>query len=72
MTEHLSWRAVFAVNLPLGVIAAVLALRVPQAPISRGSAFRPDVVGALLFSLSTLSLADNLLQSSVLRGAARQ
>src|SRR5438132_12244360 len=56
LTEHLSWRAVFAVNLPLGVIAAVLALRVAQAPISRGSAFRPDVVGALLFSLSTLAL----------------
>src|SRR5207249_6412349 len=33
LTEHLSWRAVFAVNLPLGVIAAGLALRVPQAPI---------------------------------------
>ncbi len=56
LTEHLSWRAVFAVNLPLGLIAAGLALRVPQAPIVRAGKFRPDIVGALLFSLSTLAL----------------
>src|SRR5437870_3224378 len=56
LTEHLSWRAVFAVNLPLGVIAAALALRVPQPPIARAGKFRPDIVGALLFSLSTLAL----------------
>src|SRR5207245_6475569 len=56
LTEHLSWRAVFAVNLPLGVIAAALALRVPQPPIARAGKFRPDIVGALLFALSTLVL----------------
>jgi EmrB/QacA subfamily drug resistance transporter len=56
LTEHLSWRAVFAVNLPLGLIAAGLALRVPQAPIVRAGKFRPDIVGALLFSLATLAL----------------
>ncbi len=56
LTEHLSWRAVFAINLPLGVIAGLLALRVPQAANARGGLFRPDIVGALLFSLSTLAL----------------
>lgn len=56
LTEHLSWRAVFAVNLPLGLIAAVLALRVPQTPIAHAGKFRPDIVGALLFSMSTLAL----------------
>ena len=30
LTEHFSWRAIFLVNLPLGFIAALLALRVPQ------------------------------------------
>ena len=29
LTEHLSWRAVFLINVPLGLLAAVLALRVP-------------------------------------------
>src|SRR5207247_8644101 len=56
LPEPLGWRAVFAVNLPLGVIAAGLALRVPQAPIVRAGKFRPDIVGALLFSLATLAL----------------
>src|ERR1700681_4613230 len=56
LTEHLSWRAVFAVNLPLGLVAAILALRVPQATIVRVGKFRPDIAGALLFTLSALAL----------------
>ena len=49
LTEHLSWRAVFFINLPLGVIAAVLALRIPAHPPPPRARFRPDVPGALLF-----------------------
>jgi EmrB/QacA subfamily drug resistance transporter len=56
LTEHLSWRAVFAVNLPLGLVAALLAWRIPQAAIVRQGRFRPDIVGALLFTLSALAL----------------
>src|SRR5450755_3957258 len=56
LTEHLSWRAVFAINLPLGVVAAFLALRIPQATIVRTGRFRPDVIGALLFAFSALVL----------------
>jgi EmrB/QacA subfamily drug resistance transporter len=56
LTEHLSWRAVFAVNLPLGLIAAVLAFRIPQPAIVRRGRFHPDVAGALLFALSALAL----------------
>src|SRR5438105_7298963 len=56
LTEHLSWRAVFAINLPLGLIAALLAWRIPQATIVRRGRFRPDIVGALLFTLSALAL----------------
>jgi EmrB/QacA subfamily drug resistance transporter len=54
LTEHVSWRAIFAVNLPLGLIAAALALRVPVTPIPRREqAFRPDILGALLFCAAT-------------------
>lgn len=50
LTEHFSWRAIFLINLPLGIVAAVLALRVPHAPMHRRAGpFRPDIVGALLF-----------------------
>jgi EmrB/QacA subfamily drug resistance transporter len=57
LTEHFTWRAVFAVNLPLGAVAAVLAMRVPQAPrLLRTVPFRLDVVGALLFAASTVTL----------------
>src|ERR1700719_873478 len=56
LTEHLSWRAVFAVNLPLGLVAALLAWRIPQAAIVRQGRFRPDIVGALLFTPSALAL----------------
>ena len=53
LTEHVSWRAVFAVNLPLGLLAGALALRVPHAAPARRERFRPDIVGALIFCTAT-------------------
>lgn len=54
LTEQLTWRAVFLINLPLGLLAAVLALRVPHTPMAkRAGPFRPDLVGALLFCAAT-------------------
>jgi EmrB/QacA subfamily drug resistance transporter len=57
LTEQFTWRAVFAVNLPLGIVAAILAMRVRQSPLPpRPAPFRLDVVGALLFTVSTVTL----------------
>ena len=57
LTEHLSWRAVFFINLPLGVVAALLALRIPaQPPPPPRARFRPDVLGTVLFGTGTLAL----------------
>jgi EmrB/QacA subfamily drug resistance transporter len=56
LTEQLSWRAVFLVNLPLGLLAAILALRIPLSPVAPRARFRPDFVGALLFCGATLAL----------------
>jgi len=56
LTEHLSWRAIFAINIPLGVVAALLARRIPSVTPPREGRFRPDIIGAMLFVLATLSL----------------
>lgn len=56
LTEHFTWRAVFLVNLPLGLLAALLALRVPHSAPSRKGRFRPDILGAALFCGATTML----------------
>jgi EmrB/QacA subfamily drug resistance transporter len=56
LTEHLSWRAAFAVNLPLGLLAAFLAVRIPQSVHSERGAFQPDVFGTVLFSVAAAAL----------------
>jgi EmrB/QacA subfamily drug resistance transporter len=56
LTEQLSWRAIFFINLPLGFIAALLALRIPPQPPPDRARFRPDVPGTLLFGAGTLAL----------------
>jgi EmrB/QacA subfamily drug resistance transporter len=56
LTQHLTWRSVFAVNIPLGVLAAYLARRIPSVPPARLGRYEPDIVGTLLFCLATLGL----------------
>ncbi|MEP7207233.1 MAG: MFS transporter [Casimicrobiaceae bacterium] len=56
LTEHFTWRAVFFINLPLGAIAALLAVRIPHVRHARATPFRADVVGAALFAAATLTL----------------
>lgn len=49
LTQYLGWRAVFYVNLPLGLLAFGLALRLPRIP-GRGEGFRFDGLGLLFFA----------------------
>ncbi|GAA1391569.1 MDR family MFS transporter [Pseudonocardia kongjuensis] len=53
--DHLTWRAVFAVHLPLGALASALVLRgLPRAP---GHPDRPfDVAGSASFAVLSLSV----------------
>ena len=55
LTEHASWRAIFWINIPLGLVAAVLARRIPDTAPPREGRFQPDITGAMLFVLATLS-----------------
>jgi len=56
LTEHLTWRAVFVVNLPLALVAVLLALRLPPSPRMQDTKFRLDATGIVLFCLSTFAL----------------
>lgn len=56
LTEHVSWRSVFVINLPLGLLAGFLARRIPAAASPRSGAYRPDIVGTLLFCIATAGL----------------
>ena len=50
LTEHLGWRSVFLVNLPLGLLAALLALRLPRR-LGASGRLRFDRLGLVLFVL---------------------
>ena len=49
LTQHFGWQSVFLVNVPLGALAAVLALRLPGGPPS-GGRIRFDWPGLVLFA----------------------
>lgn len=64
MTELLGWRSIFLVNLPMGLGAVLLVLRLP-ARVGSGEAFRFDFLGLLLFATlvaSTLVLLEQVQQ----------
>ncbi|HEX2255466.1 MAG TPA: MFS transporter [Afifellaceae bacterium] len=59
LTEWLGWRSVFLFNLPVGLLAAGLALRLPGRAGS-GGPFRFDVPGLLLFAVFISSVLATL------------
>ncbi len=63
LTSGLSWRWIFFVNLPIGVIA--IALTIVKVAESRApSARRPDWAGFVLFTLALSSLIYGLIESN--------
>jgi EmrB/QacA subfamily drug resistance transporter len=50
LAEHLGWQSIFLINLPLGLLAAVLTLRLPSQPNPSGR-WQIDVWGIVLFAL---------------------
>ena len=63
LTQQFGWRSVFLVNVPLGVIAGVLALRLPKRP-GTGGRLQFDTAGVVLFAgfITPLLLALERLQ----------
>ncbi|MGK3201273.1 MDR family MFS transporter [Amycolatopsis sp. MEPSY49] len=54
-TDHLSWRWAFLVNVPVGLVAVVLAARALPAPVRKPAA-RVDYLGALLLAGAATAL----------------
>jgi MFS family permease len=51
LTETLGWRSIFFVNIPLVLLAGVLAWRTPTQPRPRRESFKFDSLGVVLFAL---------------------
>ena len=63
LTSGLSWRWIFFVNLPIGVVAVVLSLTtVAESKLPHGR--RPDWVGFALFTLGLAALVYGLIESN--------
>jgi EmrB/QacA subfamily drug resistance transporter len=48
LTEHLGWQSIFLINVPIGIVALLLARNLPTNLLQR-SDWRPDPIGLLLF-----------------------
>ncbi len=55
LTQHLGWQSVFLVNVPVGLAAVFLTLRLPLRPGS-GESFRFDFAGLILFASFVVSM----------------
>ncbi|GAA4932328.1 EmrB/QacA subfamily drug resistance transporter [Actinomycetospora succinea] len=64
LTEAVGWRAIFLVNVPIGVVAVVLALRVLAPDPARVPGTRPDLLGAALVTLGLASLVFGIVETS--------
>ena len=69
LTQHLGWQSVFLINVPLGLLAAVLAVRLPNRAPPRGH-FRFDWLGLVLFSGFVVPLLMALEQGQRISAAA--
>jgi EmrB/QacA subfamily drug resistance transporter len=49
LTEHLGWQSIFLINVPIGIVALLLARSLPT-KLLEGSNWRPDHTGLLLFT----------------------
>ena len=63
LTSGLSWRWIFFVNLPIGVVAVVLTLaKVGESKLEQSR--RPDFIGFALFTVGLASLVYGLIESN--------
>src|SRR5207248_2754274 len=66
LTQTLGWPAIFAINVPLGVIVIFLALAVIPADIRQLGPRHYDVTGALLITAGLVSLTYGIVRTDAL------
>jgi MFS family permease len=65
LTNYLSWRWIFFVNLPVAVFAIIMVPRlVSESRMVRGDAQRPDYAGAATGTAGLIAVVDGLLQAA--------
>jgi EmrB/QacA subfamily drug resistance transporter len=70
LVEFLSWRAVFLVNVPVGVVAALLAPKLLGESRQRGHGRRMDVGGAVLITIAVAAIVFAVSQSAAVGWAS--
>jgi EmrB/QacA subfamily drug resistance transporter len=65
LTGYASWRWVFFINVPFGIIAATLAVLFLQEMRNRGAAVKLDVTGAILVTGSLASLIYGVVNTTI-------
>ena len=70
LVEFLSWRAVFLVNVPVGVAAALLAPRLLGESRQQGHGRRMDVGGAVLITIAVAAIVFAVSQSAAVGWAS--
>jgi len=66
---HLGWRLVFFVNVPIGVVAIVLARRWLPPPVQDGRRHRLDLPGATMLGIATLCVLTAAVEYDALHDA---
>lgn len=68
LTEHLSWRAVFLINVPLGLIIIFLVFYKLRGEWAEAKGEKFDMAGALIYGTGIIALIYGLTQLSTLQG----
>ncbi len=66
LTQTLGWPAIFAVNVPVGIVVIALTLRVIPADVRREGPRHFDVTGAVLITAALVSLTYGIVRTDVL------
>jgi EmrB/QacA subfamily drug resistance transporter len=66
LTQSLGWPAIFAVNVPLGIVVIVLGLRVIPATARRDGPRHFDLTGALLVTAGLISVTYGIVRTDAL------
>ncbi len=56
LTQHFGWESIFLINLPIGLLAIGLTLRLPRRTAHRAHKWRADPYGLVLFTVTVAAL----------------